>query len=148
MSAAERAAQPLVRLRGIDKSFPGVRALDGVDLTIMPGEVHALTGENGSGKSTLAKVLAGVVQPDAGTIEIDGERCTIASPAAALKRGIVLISQELTLAPTLSVAENVYLGRLRAPDWASSTGAPSTATRARCSTASTSTSTRAAPSAS
>ncbi|HST41504.1 MAG TPA: sugar ABC transporter ATP-binding protein [Conexibacter sp.] len=112
MSAAERAAQPLVRLRGIDKSFPGVRALDGVDLTIAPGEVHALTGENGSGKSTLAKVLAGVVQPDAGTIEIDGERCTIASPAAALKRGIVLISQELTLAPTLSVAENVYLGRL------------------------------------
>ncbi|MDW5596322.1 sugar ABC transporter ATP-binding protein [Conexibacter stalactiti] len=112
MSGAERVAQPLVRLRGIDKSFPGVRALDGVDLTIMPGEVHALTGENGSGKSTLAKVLAGVVQPDGGTIEIDGTRCTIASPAAALKRGIVLISQELTLAPTLSVAENVYLGRL------------------------------------
>ncbi len=112
MRSGERVAQPLVRLRGIDKSFPGVRALDGVDLTIAPGEVHALTGENGSGKSTLAKVLAGIVQPDAGTIEIDGERCSIASPAAALARGIVLISQELTLAPTLSVAENVYLGRL------------------------------------
>lgn len=112
MNAGERVAQPLVRLCGIDKSFPGVRALDGVDLTIAPGEVHALTGENGSGKSTLAKVLAGIVQPDAGTIEIDGERCSIASPAAALARGIVLISQELTLAPTLSVAENVYLGRL------------------------------------
>jgi len=112
MRSGERVAQPLVRLRGIDKSFPGVRALDGVDLTIAPGEVHALTGENGSGKSTLAKVLAGIVQPDAGTIEIDGERCSIANPAAALARGIVLISQELTLAPTLSVAENVYLGRL------------------------------------
>ena len=112
MRSGERVAQPLVRLRGIDKSFPGVRALDGVDLTIAPGEVHALTGENGSGKSTLAKVLAGIVQPDAGTIEIDGERCSISNPAAALARGIVLISQELTLAPTLSVAENVYLGRL------------------------------------
>jgi ABC-type sugar transport system ATPase subunit len=109
-AAASGAA--LVRMRGIVKSFPGVRALDGVDLTIAPGEVHALTGENGSGKSTLAKVLAGVVQPDAGTIEVDGAACAIPSPAAALRRGIVLISQELTLAPTLSVAENVYLGRL------------------------------------
>jgi ABC-type sugar transport system ATPase subunit len=112
MSGEGPQTQPLVRLRGIDKSFPGVRALDGVDFTIAPGEVHALTGENGSGKSTLAKIVAGVQQPDRGTIEIDGERCSIPSPAAALRRGIVLISQELTLAPTLSVAENVYLGRL------------------------------------
>jgi ABC-type sugar transport system ATPase subunit len=112
MSGDSGRPQPLVRMRGIDKSFPGVRALDGVDLTIAPGEVHALTGENGSGKSTLAKIVAGVAQPDRGTIEIDGKACTIPSPSAALKRGIVLISQELTLAPTLSVAENVYLGRL------------------------------------
>ncbi|ADB52305.1 sugar ABC transporter ATP-binding protein [Conexibacter woesei] len=113
MSDGERDGDaPLVRLRGIDKSFPGVQALAGVDLTIARGEVHALTGENGSGKSTLAKIVAGVAQPDAGTIELDGVQCTIASPAAALRRGVVLISQELTLAPTLSVAENVYLGRL------------------------------------
>ncbi|HEY4277990.1 MAG TPA: sugar ABC transporter ATP-binding protein [Conexibacter sp.] len=113
---------PFLRLRGIDKSYPGVQALSRVDLTVAPGEVHALTGENGSGKSTLAKVVAGVVQPDAGTIELDGRRITISNPAAALRHGIVLISQELTLAPTLSVAENVYLGRLprtpmRTIDW-------------------------------
>jgi ABC-type sugar transport system ATPase subunit len=112
MSVESERPQPFVRMRGIDKSFPGVRALDGVDLTIAPGEVHALTGENGSGKSTLAKIVAGVQQPDKGTIEVDGQACSIPSPSAALKRGIVLISQELTLAPTLSVAENVYLGRL------------------------------------
>jgi ABC-type sugar transport system ATPase subunit len=111
-SAAAAGGAPLVRMRGIAKAYPGVQALDGVDLTIAPGEVHALTGENGSGKSTLSKVLAGVVQPDAGTIEIDGVRCSIPGPAAALRHGIVMISQELTLAPTLSVAENVLLGRL------------------------------------
>jgi ABC-type sugar transport system ATPase subunit len=103
---------PIVRVRGVSKAFPGVQALDRVDLTVAPGEVHALTGENGSGKSTLAKIVAGVVQPDGGTIEVDGRPRAIPNPAAALRQGIVLISQELTLAPTLSVAENVYAGRL------------------------------------
>jgi ABC-type sugar transport system ATPase subunit len=103
---------PLIELRGITKAFPGVVALDAVDLTVRSAEVHALTGENGSGKSTLARVINGSVQPDAGTITVDGRRQRIADPRAALRLGIVTISQELTLAPTLSVAENMFLGRL------------------------------------
>ena len=110
--AAPRAGQVLLEARGIGKSFPGVRALDNVDLTIRSGEVHALTGENGSGKSTLSRVIAGVHQPDAGQILIDGAPVALASPAEAIARGIVMISQELTLAPTLSVAENIFMGRL------------------------------------
>ena len=103
---------PVVVLRGITKTFPGVLALDAVHLSVYPGQVHALTGENGSGKSTLARVIAGSVQPDAGTIAIDGQETRIASPAAALALGIVTITQELTLAPHLTVAENIFLGRL------------------------------------
>ena len=102
----------IVRLEGISKSFPGVRALSGVDLTVRAGEVHALTGENGSGKSTLSKVIAGLIQPDEGIVLVDGKPCRIESPAAALQMGFVMISQELTLAPTLTVAENIFLGRL------------------------------------
>ncbi|EHN12776.1 Ribose ABC transport system ATP-binding protein RbsA (TC 3.A.1.2.1) [Patulibacter medicamentivorans] len=103
---------PLVRAHGITKRFPGVVALDGVGIAIHAGTVHALTGENGSGKSTLANVIGGALQPDGGHLEVDGQRRTIATPAEALGLGIVTISQELTLAPTLSVAENVFLGRL------------------------------------
>jgi ABC-type sugar transport system ATPase subunit len=102
----------IVRLEGISKSFPGVKALGGVDLTVRAGEVHALTGENGSGKSTLSKVIAGLIQPDEGRIIVDGKDCRIESPAQALRMGFVMISQELTLAPTLTVAENIFLGRL------------------------------------
>ncbi|PSJ64294.1 sugar ABC transporter ATP-binding protein [Kumtagia ephedrae] len=105
-------AAELVRVEGISKSFPGVRALNDVSLTIRPGEVHALTGENGSGKSTLSRIIAGMMKPDEGRIFVDGRECTIDSPAAALGMGIVMISQELTLAPTLTVAENIFLGRL------------------------------------
>ena len=103
---------PLVRMTGITKRYPGVLALDGVDLDLCAGEVHALTGENGSGKSTLAKILYGATGADHGTIEIDGEQVTIGSPSRALELGIVAISQELTLAPSLSVAENILMGRL------------------------------------
>src|SRR5262249_44695051 len=92
--------------------FPGVLALDKVDLDLVEGETHALAGENGSGKSTLARILYGALTPDAGTIEIDGESWRFASPREALQRGIVAISQELTLAPTTSVAENILMGRL------------------------------------
>ena len=118
----EAGGAAVVVLRGISKAFPGVLALDRVDLTVHAGEVHALTGENGSGKSTLARVINGSVQPDAGTIAIDGEERRIADPVAALKIGIVTITQELTLAPSLSVAENIFLGRLprdrfRRVDW-------------------------------
>jgi ABC-type sugar transport system ATPase subunit len=103
---------PLLELRGITKAFPGVVALNAVDFAIRPAEVHALTGENGSGKSTLARVINGSVQPDAGTIIVDGVEQRIPDPRAALRLGVVTISQELTLAPTLSVAENIFLGRL------------------------------------
>jgi ABC-type sugar transport system ATPase subunit len=106
------ASAPFLRVEGISKSFPGVRALDDVRLELRAGEVHALTGENGSGKSTLAKIIGGLYQPDSGTIWLDGEEVTMANPAVALRRGIVTISQELTLASSLSVAENVFLGRL------------------------------------
>jgi ABC-type sugar transport system ATPase subunit len=103
---------PLLRIEAISKSFPGVRALDNVSLELRAGEVHALTGENGSGKSTLSKIIGGLHQPDTGTIWLDGRQVTMANPAFALRHGIVTISQELTLAPSLSVAENIFLGRL------------------------------------
>jgi ABC-type sugar transport system ATPase subunit len=99
-------------MEGIEKRFPGVVALDGVDFELAAGEVHALAGENGSGKSTLVKILYGALTPDAGTIRLAGERVTFSAPRQAIERGIVAISQELTLAPTLTVAENVLMGRL------------------------------------
>jgi ABC-type sugar transport system ATPase subunit len=106
--------RPIVSMRGISKDFPGVRALDSVELTLYPGEVHALAGENGSGKSTLAKILYGALQADAGTVEVDGKPVSFSAPRQAIERGIVAISQELTLAPTLTVAENILMGRLPA----------------------------------
>lgn len=104
-------APPRVRAVAISKSFPGVQALNKVSISLRAGEVHALTGENGSGKSTLAKVLAGVHRADEGHVEIDGAPVTIRNPRDALGHGIVSISQELTLAPTLTVAENILLDR-------------------------------------
>lgn len=112
MERQDGAGTPLVRVQHATKRFPGVVALDDVSISVYPGTVHALTGENGSGKSTLSKVIGGALQPDAGFLEVDGQRRTIATPAEALELGIVTISQELTLAPTLTVAENVFLGRL------------------------------------
>jgi ribose transport system ATP-binding protein len=102
----------LVRLemRGIRKSFPGVVALDNVDLTVHSGEVHLLLGENGAGKSTLMKVLSGAYRKDAGTIAIDGRPVSVASPRDALALGIRVIYQELNLVPHLSAAENIFLG--------------------------------------
>jgi simple sugar transport system ATP-binding protein/ribose transport system ATP-binding protein len=94
----------------IGKSFGGVRALDGISLTIEKGSIHALVGENGAGKSTLGKILAGVIAPDRGQLLIGGEPVAFRSPREAIVRGIVLIAQELSIAPALSVAENVFLG--------------------------------------
>ncbi|MEV5793739.1 sugar ABC transporter ATP-binding protein [Streptomyces sp. NPDC052192] len=101
---------PLLTMSGITKSFPGVRALDGVDLDVQAGEVHCLLGQNGAGKSTLIKVLAGAHQPDDGTISWRGEPVTLRSPIAAMRLGIATIYQELDLVEGLSVAENVHLG--------------------------------------
>ena len=101
---------PLLTMSGITKSFPGVRALDGVDLEVQAGEVHCLLGQNGAGKSTLIKVLAGAHQPDGGTITWRGETVTLKSPIAAMRLGIATIYQELDLVEGLSVAENVFLG--------------------------------------
>ncbi|NEE06859.1 sugar ABC transporter ATP-binding protein [Streptomyces sp. SID7499] len=101
---------PLLNMSGITKSFPGVRALDGVDLDVQAGEVHCLLGQNGAGKSTLIKVLAGAHQPDTGTIRWRGEEVTLRSPIAAMRLGIATIYQELDLVEHLSVAENVHLG--------------------------------------
>jgi ribose transport system ATP-binding protein len=102
--------QPLLRMRGIVKQFPGARALDGVDLEVRAGEVHCLLGQNGAGKSTLIKTLAGAHQPTEGEILLDGEPVTISDPVAALKLGIATIYQELDVVDGLTVAENIYLG--------------------------------------
>jgi ABC-type sugar transport system ATPase subunit len=103
---------PLVEVRGATVVYPGVVALDRVDFSIRAGEVHALTGENGSGKSTLSRVINGSARPVEGEIYFEGERTVIANPRQGLDLGVVNISQELTLAPTLTVAENIFLGRL------------------------------------
>ena len=102
--------QPLLRMTGIVKTFPGVRALGGVDLDVRAGEVHCLLGQNGAGKSTLIKVLAGAHRPDEGAISWNGEDVTLATPQAAIKRGISTIYQELDLVPGLSVTDNIFLG--------------------------------------
>ncbi|MDP9291382.1 MAG: ATP-binding cassette domain-containing protein, partial [Verrucomicrobiota bacterium] len=102
--------KPILEVRGVTKSFPGVKALKGVDLTVYPGEIHALVGENGAGKSTLMKILAGAYQPDGGEILLDGQPVHFHSPHQARAAGIGIIYQELTIAPNLTVAENVFLG--------------------------------------
>jgi len=101
---------PLWAAKGFDMSFPGVRALDNVSIDLYPGEVHALIGENGSGKSTLAKCLAGVYIPDHGEIFFQGKPVLFRNPTEARKHGIATIYQEFSLVPSLSVAENIYLG--------------------------------------
>ncbi|RIX98449.1 sugar ABC transporter ATP-binding protein [Aureimonas flava] len=105
------AAAPLLEMRGIVKDFSGVRALDGVSLRLHPGEILGLMGENGAGKSTLLKILSGVQPPTRGEIRLDGRPVAFASPSEAMRAGIVTIYQELSLIPTLSVAETIFVGR-------------------------------------
>ncbi|MGJ9411732.1 sugar ABC transporter ATP-binding protein [Aeromicrobium sp. CF4.19] len=101
---------PLMTMRGIVKVFPGVRALDGVDLTVRAGEVHCLLGQNGAGKSTLIKVLAGAHEVDGGEIRWEGEPVTFRTPQDSIATGVATIYQELDLVPGLSVADNIFLG--------------------------------------
>jgi ABC-type sugar transport system ATPase subunit len=103
-------AKPLLELRGISKAFAGVQALDQVDLTVLPGEIHALVGENGAGKSTLVKILAGAYVPDEGEIIVGGESYPSLSPQLARAAGIAVVHQEFNLLLDLTVAENIFLG--------------------------------------
>jgi ribose transport system ATP-binding protein len=105
-------AEPLLSVRGLDKRYPGVHALQHLDLDIWAGEVHCLAGQNGAGKSTLVKMLCGAETPDAGTISVAGRPCSFRGPQEAQAAGICTIFQELSLIPNLSVAENVLLGDL------------------------------------
>lgn len=104
---------PLLQIKGLTKSYPGVRALSDVSLTLACGEVLALLGENGAGKSTLIKTLGGVHQSDSGSFIVDGDRVMIANPRDARRLGISVIYQEFTLIPTLKVRENIFLGHER-----------------------------------
>ena len=106
-----RSDRHLLSLRGVTKRYGGVHALGGVDLSLRAGEIHALLGENGAGKSTLINVLGGLVRPDSGTVEVNGLRVEIRNVAEADPLGIRVIHQELSLAPNLSVAEKLFLGR-------------------------------------
>src|SRR4051794_31790029 len=110
LTDAEAPQHPVaVRLTGVSKHFGGVRALDDVHLEVLGGEIHALLGENGAGKSTILKILNGVHAPTAGTIEVDGASLTEHTPDAAKRAGIGMIFQEMSLVPTLSVAQNIFL---------------------------------------
>src|SRR5581483_5872126 len=102
--AAEFSPSVTVELRGIGKDFGGTRAVDNVDLDLRAGEIHGLIGENGAGKSTLMRVLAGFFPDHEGTIAVAGENLRMASPAMARRHGVVLVHQELSLLPELTVA--------------------------------------------
>ena len=101
---------PLLEMRKVSKEYRGVAALKNIDFQLRRGEVHAIVGENGAGKSTLVKILSGVVAPSAGEIRLAGDRIQIAGPAFARRYGIAMVYQETSLVPTLTVAQNLYLG--------------------------------------
>ena len=108
---------PLLEMRGISKSYPGVRALRNVDLQLRRGEVLALLGENGAGKSTLIKILGGAHAPDSGEVLLDGKRFDLNAPVASARAGIAVIYQELNLVPQLTPWENIFLGQERGWGW-------------------------------
>src|SRR5438876_214604 len=113
MKGVVNGVAPLLEMRGISKSFPGVRALDDVSLSVNAGEVHCLLGQNGAGKSTLMRVLCGAQHPDAGEILLNGAPVRLKSPADARRLGIAVIFQEFSLVPYLDIAQNIFLGRER-----------------------------------
>ncbi|SDU87853.1 monosaccharide ABC transporter ATP-binding protein, CUT2 family [Microlunatus sagamiharensis] len=107
-----RPAETLLSVRGVSKSFPGVKALDDVTFDVRPGTVHALCGENGAGKSTLMKIVNGIYSPDAGTITVRGEEVRVRNPIEARANGIAMIAQELNYVPAMTIAESFFIGRL------------------------------------
>ncbi|MFQ8432922.1 sugar ABC transporter ATP-binding protein [Amaricoccus sp. W119] len=111
MSGGNGAPAPVLEAAGLSKSFGGVEVLGDIRVALRPGEVHAIIGENGAGKSTLMKLLSGHLTPSAGEILLDGAPVTFSGPVEAEERGIVLVHQEILLAPDLTVAQNIYLGR-------------------------------------
>jgi len=110
-TATDAESPYLLEIAGISKGFPGVVALDNVQLRVRPGSVLALMGENGAGKSTLMKIIAGIYQPDAGEIRLRGKPIVLETPLQALQAGIAMIHQELNLMPHMSIAENIWIGR-------------------------------------
>ncbi|MCB1444293.1 MAG: sugar ABC transporter ATP-binding protein [Rhizobiaceae bacterium] len=104
---------PILELRGLTKLYARVPAVENINFTLMPGEVHALLGENGAGKSTLTKMIAGVVEPTSGEILLDGKPVHLRTPAAALEAGIAMVFQETSLVPSMSVAQNLFMGNER-----------------------------------
>ncbi|MGH9118358.1 MAG: sugar ABC transporter ATP-binding protein [Acidimicrobiales bacterium] len=103
--------RPVLRTEGLTKSFGAVRALSAVSLPVMPGRIHAIVGENGAGKSTLVNIIAGVIQPDAGTILLDDALVRFRGPLDAARRGVHMVHQELSVLPQMTVSENVFLGQ-------------------------------------
>ena len=102
--------EPVLQVKNISKEFPGVKALTDISLGFYPGECHALVGENGAGKSTLIKIIAAIYTATDGEVCLDGKKCEFKSPKDALNAGIAVIEQETSIAPHLTVAENIYLG--------------------------------------
>ena len=109
----ETAPDVILSIRDVSKSFPGVRALDGVSLDVKRGTVHGIVGENGAGKSTLMKILSGVYEKDSGTVVFDGQQIERTTPHQSMQSGLAIIYQELNLVNTMSVGENVFLGRFK-----------------------------------
>jgi ABC-type sugar transport system ATPase subunit len=110
---AASGSEVILSIRDVSKSFPGVKALDGVSIDVRRGTVHGIVGENGAGKSTLMKIMSGVYQKDSGTIEFDGARVEHTTPYQSMQSGLAIIYQELNLVNTMSVGENVFLGRFK-----------------------------------
>lgn len=111
MTPGATSAAPVLQARGLVKRYGHVTALDGADLDLLPGEILAVIGDNGAGKTTLVKVLAGAIAPDAGEIRVDGRPVLFHSPSDARRQGIETVYQDLAVAPAMTVAENLFLGR-------------------------------------
>ena len=103
----------ILSIQNVSKEFPGVKALDNVSINIRRGSVHGIVGENGAGKSTLMKILSGVYKKDSGKVIFDGEVVENTTPLASMKRGLSIIYQELNLVNTMTVGENIFLGRFK-----------------------------------